>query len=228
IEGVPDPSRALPGNAPVSVEGDGPVARALLALLGDRATPLAPDAAVPAAACALVSIVPEQPDAAWSARGRELARTGLPWHRVHQEGELLVVGPLQAPGGPGAVAYADYRGRRRAAHRVVEELDRLWREADARAAAGIAAPWAWHGVGVGAAAIAAGIVVDELEAHLDPSGGGSPGVRHEHTIGLATGLVGRHPVLPLPVDLADPPVAVALATADGLPTAPHLPVAADR
>ncbi|QOD42530.1 hypothetical protein [Clavibacter zhangzhiyongii] len=226
IEGVPDPSRPLPGNAPVSVEGDGPVARALLALLGDRATPLASDAAVPAAACALVSIAPEQPDAAWSARGRELARTGLPWHRVHQEGELLVVGPLQAPGGPGAVAYADYRGRRRAAHRVVEELDRLWREADARAAAGITAPWAWHGVGVGAAAIAAGIVVDELEAHLDPSGGGSPGVRHEHTIALATGLVERHPVLPLPVDLADPPVA--LATADGLPTAPHLPVAVDR
>ncbi|WP_317230802.1 hypothetical protein, partial [Clavibacter sp. MX14-G9D] len=118
-------------------------------------------------------------------------------------GSLLVVGPLQAAGGDGAVTYADYRGRRRAAHRVVEELDRLWAEADARAAAGRAPAHAWHGVGTGAAAIAAGIVLDELAAHL--AGGGHPGIRHEHTIELATGLVERHPVLPLPVDLAEPP-----------------------
>jgi hypothetical protein len=200
-----DVPRPLPGTAPVAIRGTGPVADALVALLGDRAASLAPDDDVPASACALVSTAPEQPDAAWTALGRELARTGLPWHRVHQEGELLVVGPLQAPGGPGAVTYADYRGRRRAAHRVVEELERLWAEADARAAAGIAPPWAWHGVGTGAAAIAAGVVLDELAAHLSSDPAAGPGVRHEHTIALATGLLERHPVLPLPVDLADRP-----------------------
>jgi hypothetical protein len=202
-----DVARPLPGTGPVGIRGTGPVADALVALLGDRAASLAPDDDVPPTACALVSIAPEQPDAAWTALGRELARTGLPWHRVHQEGELLVVGPLQAPGGPGAVTYADYRGRRRAAHRVVEELERLWAEADARAAAGIAPPWSWHGVGTGTAAIAAGVVLDELAAHLSSDPADGPGVRYEHTIALGTGLLERHPVLPLPVDLADRPAA---------------------
>ncbi|QIS42017.1 hypothetical protein GW571_07660 [Clavibacter capsici] len=202
-----DVPRPLPGTGDVAIQGTGPVADALVALLGDRAARISPDDDVPATACALVSLAPEQPDAAWSALGPELARTGLPWHRVHQEGELLVVGPLQAPGGPGAVTYADYRGRRRAAHRVVEELDRLWAEADARAAAGLTPPWAWHGVGTGAAAIAAGVVLDELAAHLSSDAAAGPGIRYEHTIALATGLLERHPVLPLPVDLADLPVA---------------------
>ncbi|WP_317232174.1 hypothetical protein [Clavibacter capsici] len=202
-----DVPRPLPGTGDVAIQGTGPVADALVALLGDRAARISPDDDVPATACALVSLAPEQPDAAWSALGPELARTGLPWHRVHQEGELLVVGPLQAPGGPGAVTYADYRGRRRAAHRVVEELDRLWAEADGRAAAGVMPPWAWHGVGTGAAAIAAGVVLDELAANLSSDGAAGPGIRHEHTIALATGLLERHPVLPLPVDLADLPVA---------------------
>jgi hypothetical protein len=202
-----DDPRPLPGTGRVAVQGTGPVADALVALLGDRAAALAPDDDVPATACALVSIAPEQTDAAWTALGRELAVTGLPWHRVHQEGELLVVGPLQAPGGPGAVTYADYRGRRRAAHRVVEELERLWAEADARAVAGIAPPWAWHGVGTGAAAIAAGVVLDELAAYLSSDRADGPGVRYEHTIALSTGLLERHPVLPLPVDLADRPAA---------------------
>jgi hypothetical protein len=214
-----DVPRPLPGTGAVAIRGDGPVADALGALLGDRAVALAPGDAVPATSCALVSVAPEQPDAAWTALGRELARTGLPWHRVHQEGELLVVGPLQAPGGAGAVAYDDYRGRRRAAHRVVEELDLLWQEADARAAAGIAPRDAWHGVGTGAAAVAAGIVIHELAEHLAGTGGtgpgdaAGPGIRHEHTIAVASGLVGRHPVLPLPVDLADAP-----ASADPIPS----------
>jgi hypothetical protein len=207
-----DERHPSPGVALVAIQGTGPVARALHALLGDRAIALDSDDAVPATAAALVSVAPEQPDAAWTALGRELAREGRPWHRVHQEGELLVVGPVQAPGGPGAVTYADYRGRRRAAHRVVEELDRLWADADARAAAGTPPPWAWHGVGTGAAAIAAGIVLHELAAHLggatcgaDDAAPTGPDIRYEHTITLATGLVERHPVLPLPVDLADLP-----------------------
>ncbi|OUE27577.1 hypothetical protein [Clavibacter michiganensis] len=213
----------LPGTGPVAIRGTGPVAGTLRALLGDRALGIAPDDAVPATACALVSVAPEQPDARWSALGPELARTGLPWHRVHQEGELLVVGPLQAPGGSGAVTYADYRGRRRAAHRVVEELDRLWREADARAAAGVAPPDAWHGIDAGVAALAAGIVIHELAEHLARASGtgdgaDAPGVRYEHTIVVATGLVERHPVLPLPVDLAGPP-APAGPPASGAPSA---------
>jgi hypothetical protein len=74
-------------------------------------------------------------------------------------------------------------------------------------------PWAWHGVGTGAAAIAAGIVLHELAAHLggattdgaDDAAAAGPGIRYEHTITLATGLVERHPVLPLPVDLPGRP-----------------------
>ncbi|MDQ0743150.1 hypothetical protein QFZ62_000458 [Clavibacter sp. B3I6] len=225
-----DAPRPLPGAGPVAIQGTGPVAAALHALLGDRAAALDPDDAVPPVACALVSIAPEQPDAAWTALGRELGRTGMPWHRVHQEGELLVVGPLQAPGGAGAVTYADYRGRRRAAHRVVEELERLWGEADARAAAGITPLDAWHGVGTGAAATAAGIVIHELAEHLSRGAaareGGDvaagPGIRHEHTIVLATGLVERHPVLPLPVDLAEAPLIAAR------PAREHPTTAGDR
>jgi hypothetical protein len=145
---------------------------------------------------------------------------------VHQEGELLVVGPLQAPGGAGAVTYADYRGRRRAAHRVVEELERLWGQADAHAAAGTTPPDAWHGVGTGAAALAAGIVLHELAEHLSRGAaareGGDlaagPGIRHEHTSVLATGLVERHPVLPLPLGLANAP-AIAGRPARQQPTA---------
>ena len=226
VPGIPDAAGTLPGTAPVAIHGDGPVADALRALLGGRAIAVGGDGAGNGAdasalaescaladACALVSVAPEQPDAAWSRLGRELAPTGLPWHRVHQEGELLVVGPLQAASGPGSVTYADYRGRRRAAHRVVEELDRLWAQADARVAAGVAPAHAWHGVGTGAAAIAAGIALDELAAHLR---GADPGIRHEHTIDLASGRVERHPVLPLPVDLAAPPAAAsASASATG-------------
>ncbi|MGJ1730819.1 hypothetical protein ACR8AY_14400 [Clavibacter sepedonicus] len=229
-----DRPRPLPGTGMVAVQGTGPVADALHALLGESSVALAPDDDVPATASALVSVAPEQPDAAWTTLGGELARTGLPWHRVHQEGELLVVGPLQAPGGEGAVTYADYRGRRRAAHRVVEELDRLWREADARAAAGIAPPDAWHGVGTGAA----GIVIHELAEHLSRTTGGrreeahaggeehatGPAIRYEHTVVVASGLVERHPVLPLPVDLAGPPASAASPTSAPLgaahPTAP--------
>ncbi|OUE26865.1 hypothetical protein BFL36_03055 [Clavibacter michiganensis] len=219
VPGVPDAAGPLPGTGPVAIHGAGPVADALRALLGGRAIAVGGDirsgsdlaeSCALADACALVSVAPEQPDAAWSRLGRELARTGLPWHRVHQEGELLVVGPLQAASGPGSVTYADYRGRRRAAHRVVEELERLWAEADARLAAGVAPAHAWHGVGTGTAAIAAGIALDELAAHL---GGADPGIRHELTIELASGRVERHPVLPLPVDLAEPP-APARASAD--------------
>ncbi|OUE30564.1 hypothetical protein BFL35_09490 [Clavibacter michiganensis] len=49
-------------------------------------------------------------------------------------------------------------------------------------------------------------MLDELAAHLSSDAAAGPGIRHEHTIALATGLLERHPVLPLPVDLADLPV----------------------
>ena len=227
VPAVAEALRPLPGTAPLAIHGDGPVADALHALLGRRAVAVGRDG-VPAAldlaeacaltgACGLVSVAPEQPDAAWRVLGAALARTALPWHRVHQEGGLLVVGPLQAAGGAGAVTYADYRGRRRAAHRVVEELDLLWAQADARAIAGRAPAHAWHGVGTGAAAIAAGIVLDETAAHL--AGDADRGIRREHTIETASGTVERHPVLPLPVDLAEPPAPApgpaAIATAEG-------------
>ncbi|WP_414172444.1 hypothetical protein [Clavibacter tessellarius] len=109
------------------------------------------------------------------------------------------------------MTYADYRGRRRAAHRVVEEARPALGRGRRGVAAGVAPAHAWHGVGTGAAAIAAGIALDELAAHLR---GADPGIRHEHTIDLASGRVERHPVLPLPVDLAAPPAA-ASASATG-------------
>jgi hypothetical protein len=64
------------------------------------------------------------PDARWQRLDAWCAARGIPWHRVHQEGAALHLGPLSIPGV--TASYADSRARRLAAASYPEELEALW------------------------------------------------------------------------------------------------------
>lgn len=165
----------------VAVLGTGTVADALHALL---AAPPSLIRVVDAEkdAEAVVSIEPWFRDARWT----DLARRGLPLHRCHADGGSVYVGPFTAD--EASASYADYRGRRRAADPLVDELDAIWRHLDALPDGSLNAPPAM-------AALAAAILAADLFAWA--AGEIAPHATTEIEIRPDCS-VHRHPVLPLP------------------------------
>jgi len=165
----------------VLVLGTGTVVDALHALLA------APPSSIrvvgeEAEADAIVSIEPWYRDARWA----DLARRDRPLHRCHSDGGSLFVGPFTAD--EASASYADYRGRRRAADPLVDELDALWRHLDSLPDGPADAPPAM-------AALAAAILAADLFAWA--SGDPAPHATTEIEIRPDCS-VHRHPVLPLP------------------------------
>ena len=131
---------------------------------------------------AIVSIEPWFRDARWS----DLARRGVPLHRCHGDGGALFVGPFTADAT--SASYADYRGRRRAADPLIDELDALWHHLDTLPDDALNAPPAM-------AALAAAMLAADLFAWA--LGGTAPHATTEIEIRPDCS-VHRHPVLPLP------------------------------
>ncbi|WP_208325990.1 YcaO-like family protein [Amycolatopsis arida] len=133
------------------------------------------------------------PDRHWQDVDEHCATAGIAWHRCHLDGGRLRVGPMVVPGD--GVRYRDVRARRLAASPVPEELRELWAHLDTGTNLP-APPWP----GPGQVAVAAGLLVADVLAHL--AGNPVPGAGRELTVG--PGEVVRHPVLPLPVDTGRP------------------------
>jgi len=131
---------------------------------------------------AVVSVEPWFRDRHWTG----LAASGIPLHRCHDDGLALFVGPFSA--GPHAASYLDYRGRRRAADPLLDELEGLWTHLDGLPTVPLRAT-------PGRAGIAAAIIAADLFAWA--SGTDAPNATTEVEI-RADGLLRYHPVLPLP------------------------------
>ena len=131
---------------------------------------------------ALVSIEPWFRDTRWT----DLAHRGVPLHRCHADGESLFVGPFTAD--ETSASYADYRGRRRAADPLVDELDALWHHLDSLPDGAVNAP-------PEVAVLAAATIAADLLAWA--SSGAAPHSTTEIEIRPDCSLH-RHPVLPLP------------------------------
>jgi hypothetical protein len=178
----------------IGILGSGPVAEALLRVLGDRCTviPGPLDEGAASTVSALVVCSPQMRDSEWTAVDVLCQRTGTAWHRAFVEGGSLIVGPFSAGGA--TVSYHDYRARRRAAAATVEELDRLWNHLDSDENG-------WNvGPDDGLSAVAAGLIVHDLLCHA--TGLEVPGGRSETEIDLRTGTIARHSVLPVPAGIA--------------------------
>ncbi|MEW1820385.1 hypothetical protein AB0323_06255 [Arthrobacter sp. NPDC080031] len=186
-----DEVKDLPQTAgKIGILGSGPVAEALVRMLGDGCIvipgPLDEGAASIVSALVVCSL--QTKDAEWTAIDELCQRTGTSWHRAFAEGGSLIVGPFSAGGR--TVSYHDYRARRRAAAATVEELDRLWNYLDSNETG-----WnVWPDDGL--SAVAAGLIAHDLICHA--KGLDIPGGRCETEIDLGAGTITRHTVLPLP------------------------------
>jgi len=178
----------------IGILGSGPVAEALVRMLGDGCIviPGPFDEGAASTLSALVVCSPQMRDREWIAVDELCQGTGTAWHRAFVEGGSLVVGPFSAGGV--TVSYHDYRARRRAAAAAVEELDRLWNHLDSEETGWNVCP------DDGLSAVAAGIIAHDLLCHA--KGLDVPGGRCETEIDLGAGTITRHAVLPLPAGIA--------------------------
>lgn len=184
-----------PDAGKIGIVGSGPVADALVRILGDRCVvlPSPPDGGAASSASALVVCSPQMRDSEWTALDRLCQSTGTAWHRAFVEGDSLIVGPFSAGGE--TVSYRDYRARRRAAAATVEELDSLWNHLDSDDNG------TWNiRPDDGLSAVAAGLIAHDLHCHA--KGLTVPGGRSETEIDLGTGTITRHVVQPLPAGIA--------------------------
>jgi hypothetical protein len=184
-----------PVTGKIGIVGSGPVADALLRILGDRCivVPGPPDGGAASSVSALVVCSSQMRDSEWIVMDRLCQGTGTAWHRAFVEGGSLIVGPFSAGGE--TVSYRDYRARRRAAAATVEELDSLWNHLDSDDN-GI-----WNvRPDDGLSAVAAGLIAHDLHCHA--KGLSVPGGRSEIEIDLGTGTITRHAVQPLPAGIA--------------------------
>ncbi|WP_432971065.1 hypothetical protein [Dactylosporangium sp. CA-233914] len=175
----------------VWVDGDNPVAEQVARLLRAEARVLTgpADEGAVTAADVVVSCAGWLPDARWRRLDRWCRRNGRPWHMSYAEGRRWYTGPLFVPGA--SAGYADVRARRLAASGVPAELRAHWAYLDSTA---VAPPVPWPSAG--AAAIVAGLIVNDVLAWRDTGTAAAHGLQ----IGLdpATGELTRHPVLALP------------------------------
>lgn len=177
----------------VHVDGDGPVAREVAALLA-KAGVEAPDA--PHGETDLVvACAGWLPDARFRALDAWCSERRIPWHSCYAEGDRFYLGPIALPGK--TASYEDARARRLAASPCPHELEAFWRWLDSKNAPAV--PWP----GPAAVAALAGTLAADVLAVL----GGFPPPSAGYQIGFepATFTWRRHPVLPVPRILSAAP-----------------------
>jgi hypothetical protein len=140
---------------------------------------------------AVVAVARWLPDRRWRALDGWAAKVGVPWHRAHGEGRSWYVGPFTVPGE--SPSYEDLRLRRLAACPWPADLLELWAWLDG---GGTAAGCEQPGPGE---AVAAALLAADVLAHL--RGEPVPGSHVQVGVDAVTGIVRRHPVLPVPRDL---------------------------
>ncbi|CAH0242651.1 hypothetical protein [Plantibacter cousiniae (nom. nud.)] len=180
---IDDTTQATPPETPkqVCILGRGPVVDALQRALEAQPSLIQVilDDAEPDA---VISVEPWFRDRHWM----ELAARQIPLHRCHDDGLALFVGPFSVDAR--TASYLDYRGRRRAADPLLEELEALWTHLDALPTSPLdAAP--------GVACLAAAVIAADLFAWA--AGTDIPNATTEVEIRV-DGSLRRHPVLPLP------------------------------
>ncbi|MET7400300.1 hypothetical protein ABZS66_43120 [Dactylosporangium sp. NPDC005572] len=193
---APPPAGRPQALATVWVDGDNPVAEQVARLLqADVRVLTGPaDEGAVIAADLVVSCAGWLPDARWRQLDTWCREHGTPWHMSYGEGRRWYAGPLAVPGS--TAGYSDVRARRLAACGVPDELRAHWAYLDSTT---VAPPVPWPSPG--AAALLAGLIVNDILAWRDTGAAAAAGVQ----IGFdpATGELTRHPVLPLPA-LAEP------------------------
>ncbi|WP_422771391.1 hypothetical protein ACN28C_33040 [Plantactinospora sp. WMMC1484] len=169
---------------PVALLGDGVLVDQLGQLLDAKRTDGIGGAAL------VVACADWLPDGRWCRLDAECAAAGIAWHRGYAEGGRWYAGPLSVPGaGP---SYADLRLRRLAASPFPDELLAYWAWLDSGGRpAGPPDP--------AGAAVVAGLIAADVRAYL--AGRPVPGERTQYGLDPASGVLRRHPVLPVPPDL---------------------------
>nr|WP_062343133.1 hypothetical protein [Herbidospora sakaeratensis] len=181
-EGVLAP---IPARRPGAVDltGDGPLFEAVAHLLGQAGLRTAEqDVAV------RVAVAPWPRDTLFRRLAAEAGDTGAALHLGFAEGRRWYAGPFWT--GPGTASYEDLRLRRLAASPWPGELGAHWAWLDS---GGAPEPDRTHPAG---AHVVAALIVADVWAYLH--GRDAPGTGVQAGFDPATGLLTRHPVLPVP------------------------------
>ncbi|WP_030455407.1 hypothetical protein [Herbidospora cretacea] len=184
-EGVLEP---VPARRPgvVALTGDGPLFEAVGHLLGRAGLACGEeDVAV------RVAVAPWPRDDLFRRLAAEARETGTALHFGFAEGRRWYAGPFWT--GPATACYEDLRLRRLAASPWPEELAAYWAWLDS---GGAPEPGAALLLG---ADVAAALIVADVWAYLH--GEDAPGTGVQAGFDPATGLLNRHPVLPVPAGL---------------------------
>jgi hypothetical protein len=142
----------------------------------------------PASPAVRIELASWLPDARWRAVDAWCEARRIPWHRCHQEGTSVHLGPFTVPGA--GAGYAEQRARRLAAADRPVELASYWSYLDA----GCAVPEPPALDAAVQAAVAAALAADVV-AHL--RGGSVPGTGYETVLDPETMTWRRHPVPPV-------------------------------
>ncbi|WP_062428476.1 hypothetical protein [Herbidospora daliensis] len=169
----------------VALTGDGPLFDALAHLLGGAGLLAAGDDDEVAVR---IAVAPWPRDALFRRLDVEARAGGAALHVGFAEGRRWYAGPFWT--GPGTASYEDLRLRRLAASPWPDELAAHWAWLDS---GGAPEPDRAHPAG---AHVAAALIVADVWAHLH--GRDAPGTGVQAGFDPATGLLARHPVLPVP------------------------------
>jgi hypothetical protein len=184
------PSEPVRERFVVGIDGHGPIADHVGALLADTADVRRADGATIEGLDLLVSCAGWLPDTSWQTLDDACRRQGMPWHTTYAEGDTIVVGPLSVPGR--TAGYRDVRGRRLAAAAFPDELLGLW----AYLGDGDQPTPPVPPVDTATAAVVAGFVAADVAALL--AGRSWPSEGYQLVVVPGRAEVRRHRVLPLP------------------------------
>lgn len=182
----------IPDDWRLHVEGDGPIAKHLVELIGPQHCTIGVlDEQSIAATDAIVACGQWLPDQRWQQVDKWCSAHGTPWHRCYVEGTTFVLGPLSIP--DRTASYHDTRGRILAAAPLPDELSAFWSYLDS----GASAPTTM--LTPEAISVTAGLLAADIRALA--TGMPVPSEGHQLMLDMSTATVTRHRVLPLP-DLA--------------------------
>ncbi|WP_326631823.1 YcaO-like family protein [Nonomuraea fuscirosea] len=164
------------GDRVVHVEGDNPVADQVVELLQPHVKVIRGVLQSAAGVDLVIACAGWLPDARWLDLDRICGE--VPWHRCHAEGTRFFLGPCTK-------SYAEVRARRLAAARLPEETLAHWRHLET---ADELPPVPWPSPG--GVAVIAGLLVDDVLAHLS----GQPVPSGDCQLAVAGAEITRHPV----------------------------------
>jgi len=172
----------------VRVAGSNPIADLVVDLLGADVEVSSGDLDT-AGVDVLVACAGWLPDAAWQALDRRCADAGVAWHMCYTDGARWFLGPMAVPGR--TAGYRDTRARRLAACGVAAEVLAHWAFLDSDVDV---PPVRWPPTAP--AAVLAGLLATDVLAYRSSGVPATDGF--QLAVDPATGVVTRHPVLPLP------------------------------